>query len=74
MLDLHCHVWASLCSGFSCCGAQARVGPVVVACGLSCSIACGIFLDQGSNLCPLIDRQILMHCTTRDVCDILLLG
>ena len=30
-----------------------RVGSVVVARGLSCSVACGIFLDQGSNLCPL---------------------
>ena len=26
---------------------------VVVAHGLSCSAACGIFLDQGSNPCPL---------------------
>ena len=26
---------------------------VVVAHGLSCSAACGIFPDQGSNLCPL---------------------
>ena len=30
-----------------------RGGSVVVAHGLSCSAACGIFLDQGSNLCPL---------------------
>ena len=28
-------------------------GSVVVAHGLSCSAACGTFLDQGSNLCPL---------------------
>ena len=28
-------------------------GSVVVAHGLSCSAACGIFPDQGSNLCPL---------------------
>ena len=28
-------------------------GSVVVAHGLSCSAACGIFLDQGSNPCPL---------------------
>ena len=27
--------------------------PVAVSHGLSCSKACGIFLDQGSNLCPL---------------------
>ena len=26
---------------------------VVVALGLSCPTACGIFLDQGLNLCPL---------------------
>ena len=57
---------ASHCSGFSCCGAQAlgsrasvvvarrlqNTGSVVVAHGLSCSPACGIFLDQGSNPCP----------------------
>ena len=28
-------------------------GSVVLAHGLSCSAACGIFSDQGSNLCPL---------------------
>ena len=27
-------------------------GSVVVACRLSCSVASGIFLDQGLNLCP----------------------
>ena len=30
-----------------------RAGSVVVAHGPSCSMACGIFPDQGSNLCPL---------------------
>ena len=30
-----------------------RTGSVVVAHGPSCSAACGIFPDQGSNLCPL---------------------
>ena len=30
-----------------------RVDSVVVAHGLSCSTVCGIFLDQGSNSCPL---------------------
>ena len=36
------------------CGSQAPgAGSVVVAHGLSCSAACGIFPDQGSNLCPL---------------------
>ena len=41
-------------AGFSSCGSQAlerRLGSV--AHGLSCSVACGIFLDQGSNPCPL---------------------
>ena len=41
---------ASHCHGFSCCGAQA-LGPgasVAAAHGVSCSVACGIFLDQGS--------------------------
>ena len=39
-------------------------GSVVVAHGLSCSAACGIFPDQGSNLCPLhwqADSQPLCH-------------
>ena len=30
-----------------------HTGSVVMAHGLSCSAACGIFPDQGSNLCPL---------------------
>ena len=30
-----------------------RAGSVIVAHGPSCSVACGIFPDQGSNLCPL---------------------
>ena len=30
-----------------------HVGPVVVANGLSGPVACGIFLDQGSNQCAL---------------------
>ena len=44
-----CRAWA-LGAGFSSCGLLASI---VVAHGLSCSVACGIFLDQGSNLCPL---------------------
>ena len=45
----------SHCGSFSCCGARAlgQVGSVVVAHGLHCPRACGIFLDQGSNPCPL---------------------
>ena len=39
-------------------------GSVIVAHGPSCSAACGIFPDQGSNLCPLhwqADSQPLCH-------------
>ena len=41
-----------------------RAGSVVVTHGLSCSAACGIFPDQGSNSCPLhwqADSQPLRH-------------
>ena len=41
-----------------------RAGSVIVAHGPSCSAACGIFPDQGSNLCPLhwqADSQPLRH-------------
>ena len=41
-----------------------RAGSVVVAHGLSCSVACGIFPDQGSNPCSLhwqADSQPLRH-------------
>ena len=41
-----------------------RAGSVVVAHGPSCSAACGIFPDQGSNPCPLhwqVDSQPLSH-------------
>ena len=41
-----------------------RAGSVAVAHGSSCSAACGIFPDQGSNLCPLhqqADSQPLRH-------------
>ena len=44
-----------------------HAGSVVVAHGLSCSVACGIFPDRGSNLCPLHGRRILNHCATREV-------
>ena len=46
---------ASHCGGFSCCGARAlgTRASVVVAHRFSCSAACGIFPDQGSNPCPL---------------------
>ena len=41
-----------------------RAGSVIVAHGPSCSAACGILPDQGSNLCPLhwqADSQPLRH-------------
>ena len=62
---LCCDVWASHGHGFSCCKAQvlgARA-TVVVAYGLHYSMACGIFLDQGSNLCPL-HWQVNSHLLT----------
>ena len=48
-----------------------RAGSVVVAHGPSCSTACGIFLDQGSNPCPLhwqADSQPLRHQGSPTVC------
>ena len=33
--------------------------------GHSCSAACELFPDQGSNPCPLHWRQILNHCAPR---------
>ena len=63
---LHCGVWASHHGGLSCFGARplgTQASAVValglestgsaVAHGFSCSIACGIFPDQGSDPCPL---------------------
>ena len=52
--------------GLQMCGLQQlwHAGSVVVVHGLSCSAACGIFLDQGSNPCPLhwqADSQPLHH-------------
>ena len=41
-----------------------RAGSAIVAHGPSCSVACGIFPDQGSNPCPLhwqADSQPLRH-------------
>ena len=42
-------------------------GSVVVVHGLSCSVACGIFPEQGLNPCPLHQQEILNHCATREV-------
>ena len=64
--------WASHCSGISCYGTQAlaclgfsscspwaplSIGSIFVAHGLSCSAACGIFPDQGSNPCLLHGQE-----------------
>ena len=71
-----CSVQASHCCGFSCCSAQVlgmqasvvvaprlqSTGSIIAVHLLRCSAACGIFLDQGSNLWLLyIGRQILYH-------------
>ena len=48
---------------------------VVVAHGLSCSTACGIFLDQGLNPCPLhwqVDSQPLHHQGSPKQCIVIL--
>ena len=39
---------------------------MVVAFGLSCSMVCKIFLDQGWSSVPCIGKQILIHCATRE--------
>ena len=41
--------------------------PGIVAHGLSCPMACGIFQTRGWTHVPWIGRQILNHCTTREV-------
>ena len=53
----------SHCGGFTCFWAWALgpTGLIVVAHGLSCSPACGIFLDQGLTHVPCIGRLILNH-------------
>ena len=56
-------------TGYSSCGTWGQqlgllqsTGTTVAAHGLSCSAACGIFLDQGSNLCLLqVDSLPLSH-------------
>ena len=56
------------CMGFSlwCLPLLWSTGSVVVAHGLCCSKACGIFLEQGSNLCALNWQWILYLSTTPD--------
>ena len=48
-----------------------RAASVIVAHGPSCSMACGIFPDQGSNPCPLhwqADSQPLRHQGSPSIC------
>ena len=54
-VSFSCSVQASHCSGLSCCRAwtQGTWASIAVAHWLSCPVACGILLDQGSNPCPL---------------------
>ena len=63
---LHHGAQASHCRGLSLLRSTSsrRTGSAVVAHGPSCSTACGIFPDQGSNPCPLhwqADSQPLRH-------------
>ena len=46
-----------------------HVGLVVMACELTCSAACGIFPDQGSNLCPLRWQVGSLPLSQREVQD-----
>ena len=58
----------SRCVGFSSCGSWALGvwASVAVAHGLTCSAACGIFPNQGSNPCPLHWQVILNYCAARE--------
>ena len=50
---------------------QGTRASVVGARGISCPVACGIFPDQGSNLCPLlwqVDSLLLHHQGTQVLC------
>ena len=62
-----CGTRAPHCGGCSCCSDRALgLRLFLVRHGLSCPAACGIFLDQGSNLCPLHWQVVLNHWTTRE--------
>ena len=72
-LGLWCFVQA-----FSSCGERdysllQSMGSAVVVHRLSCSTACGFFLDQGLNLCPLhwqVDSYPLCHQGSSNFCNI----
>ena len=61
-------------TGVSCCRVQAPGArtSVTVAREVSCTMACGIFLEQGSNPCPAHWQQILDPKTTKDIQESLL--
>ena len=62
----YCRAWGLGWGGFSSCSSQAlEFRFVFVARGLSCSVACGIFPDQGSHV-PCTGRWILYHWATRE--------
>ena len=73
---LHRGARASHCRGLSLRSTGSRcAGSVVVVHGPNCSVACGIFPDQGSNRCPLhrqADSQPLCHQGS-PICSILFL-
>ena len=67
----------SHCSIFSCCGAKTQEHGGFSSCSMraqelwhpsfSCSVASGLFPDQGLNTVPCTDRRIPIYCTTREV-------
>ena len=62
-------MWTSVAdsSGLSTCGSQAiEHRHNSCAARLTCSMACGIFLDQGSNPISSSGRQVLYHWATRE--------
>ena len=59
----HCGAWP-----LGCASSGVSVGSVGVAHGLGCPAACGVFLDQGLNPCPLCWQvDFLNYRTTREV-------
>ena len=72
---LHGGAWASHCSGFSCCGAQAigLVGPKAVgfsACGAQAQLLQGTWnasRTRDQTCVPCTGREIPIHCPTREV-------
>ena len=65
---LHCGVWASQCGGFSCCEAGA-LEHGLSSCATEAQSLPGMWDLPGPGIEPVPDvgRQILIHCTTREV-------